>query len=81
METPFAFSLTEAPVGKRFRIAYLNSHPDTCKRLRELGFCENAVIRCLNKGKGNLICEVCNTRVGLSTLIAGNIFLSSDEQA
>jgi ferrous iron transport protein A len=80
METNFALALTEAPVGKRFRIAYLRSQPETCQRLRELGFCENVVIRCLNKGNGNLICEVCNARVGLSTLVAGSIFLSSDEE-
>jgi ferrous iron transport protein A len=71
--------LTEVPVGKRFRIAQLHSQPETCSRLRELGFCENAVIRCLNKGNGGIICEVCNARIGLNQHIASAIFVSAFE--
>ena len=71
--------LTEVPVGQRVRIAQLNSHPDTCNRLRELGFCENTIIRCLNNGNGNIVCEVCNTRIGLNKLVASSIFVSSFE--
>lgn len=71
--------LTEVPVGRRVRIAKLSAQPEMCSRLRELGFCENAVLRCVNKGNGNIICEVCNTRVGLNHLVAGAIFVSSLE--
>ena len=71
--------LTDIPVGQRVRIAQLNSHPETCNRLRELGFCENAIIRCVNNGNGNIICEVCNTRVGLNQLVASAIVVSAVE--
>jgi ferrous iron transport protein A len=72
-------SLSDVPVGRRVRIAQLSSQPETCSRLRELGFCENAVIRCVNKASGNIICEVCNTRIGLNQLVASSIYVSSFE--
>lgn len=70
-------ALSDVPVGQRVRIAQLRSQPETCSRLREMGFCENAVIRCINKGNGNIICEVCNTRVGLNRIIAQAIVVTS----
>lgn len=70
-------ALTDVPVGRRVRIAQLKSQPETCMRLRELGFCENAIVRCVHKGGGNIICEVCNTRIGLNQLIADSIYVSS----
>jgi ferrous iron transport protein A len=69
--------LTEVPIGKRYRIAQLRSQHETCSRLREMGFCENAVVRCVNKGNGNIICEVCNTRIGLNHLVASAIFVTA----
>ena len=65
-----------APVGQHFRIRELQSEPSVCIRLRELGFCENAVIRCLTKDSSKLICEVCNTRVGLQCSVADTILIS-----
>jgi len=69
-------SLTEIPVGRFARIHELQSDPDVCNRLRELGFCENAVVRLLVSGDGTLICEVCNTRIGLNHEIANDILVS-----
>jgi len=69
--------LTDVPIGSRAQIRHINSRPEDCLRLRELGFCENAVIRCINKGSGNIICEVCNTRVGINLMVANSIFVSS----
>ena len=66
--------------GKTVRIKQLNSHPETCQRLRELGFCENATVRCVTNGSMQLICEVCNTRVGLNHSVAQTIIVSTDEQ-
>ena len=71
--------LSEACVGQQVRIAHLRSRPEICLRLRELGFRENAVIRCINKAAGNVICEVCNTRIGLNQLMASSIYVSSDD--
>ncbi len=60
-------------------VEQLRSQPEICTRLRELGFCEKAVVRCLSKAHGNLICEVCNTRIGLNAAIASSIFVSHFE--
>lgn len=70
-----ATTLTEAPVGKYFRIYDLQSTPEICHRLRELGFYENAIIRCMSNSESHLICEVCNTRFGLNEHIAKGIFI------
>jgi ferrous iron transport protein A len=72
-------SLSDAPVGKRLFIRQLGSRPDVCTRLRELGFCEHAVVRCISKSDVRLICEVCNTRIGLNASLADDIFVSQFE--
>lgn len=74
------FSLSAAPVGPRLSVRHLvNSQPELCIRLRELGFCENAIIRCLSRNGGCLVCEVCNARIGLDAVAAGNIYVSRFE--
>jgi ferrous iron transport protein A len=73
------FTLADAPLGRFVRISGIQSHPDVCVRLRELGFCENAIVRCLNRGDDNVICEVCNTRLGLNNRVASTIFVSTFE--
>jgi ferrous iron transport protein A len=72
-------SLSDAPVGKRLFVRQLSSSPDVCVRLRELGFCEHAVVRCVSRNDICLICEVCNTRIGLNTSLADDIFVSQFE--
>ncbi len=66
-------TLKNAPVGKYYRISDLQSTPEVCHRLRELGFCEDAVIRCMSNSESHLICEVCNTRFGLNEHVAKDI--------
>lgn len=73
MNPSSSFTLANAPLRRPVRIREIQSHPDVGVRLRELGFCENAVIRCLNRGNGNVICEVCNTRLGINNLLASTI--------
>lgn len=73
-------TLAHIKSGKTVRIQQLNSQPETCQRLRELGFCENATVRCVTNGSMQLICEVCNTRVGLNHSIASSIIVSPIEQ-
>jgi ferrous iron transport protein A len=68
-------TLAQTPAGKTVRVSHLSSHPENCQRLRELGFCENALIRCVTNGTAQLICEVCNTRVGLNHNVAQSIFV------
>jgi ferrous iron transport protein A len=73
------FNLSNAPVGKRLSIRQINSRPEVCVRLRELGFCEKAIVRCISRNSVCLICEICNTRIGLDTGVASNIFVSQFE--
>jgi ferrous iron transport protein A len=72
-------SLSAVPVGKRFFVRQLGSRPEVCTRLRELGFCEHAVIRCISRSDVRLICVVCNTRIGLNTTLADEIVVSQFE--
>ncbi len=58
-------TLLAAPVGKKMQLHALNTRPETCQRLREMGFCESAQIIKLSTGK-NLICQVCGVRLALS---------------
>ena len=79
MMTQPHLALTEAPVGRRVRIKHLHSQPEICTRLRDMGFCENAIIRCVMKADGNIICEICNTRIGLNSYLANSILVSAFE--
>jgi ferrous iron transport protein A len=72
-------TLAHTQSGATVRIQQLNSHPETCQRLRELGFCENATVRCVTNGSTQLICEVWNTRVGLNYSVASSIIVSAVE--
>ncbi len=72
-------TLTEIPAGRFVRIHRLQSQPDVSFRLREMGFCENAIVRLVVNGEGNLICEICNTRIGLNHALADNIIVSPFE--
>ncbi len=69
-------TLARTQSGTSVRIHQLNSHPETCQRLRELGFCEDATVRLVTNGSMQLICEVCNTRVGLNHSIASDILVT-----
>jgi Fe2+ transport system protein FeoA len=55
-------------------IKRLNASPDLSDRLRELGFCEEQNIRLLTRDS-NLICQVCNARLGISEKLADSILV------
>lgn len=76
MSTTNKINLTQIPNGQEFLIQELQSHPEVCLRLRELGFCENAVVKTIVSGSSQLICEVCNTRIGLHHSVAKKIIVS-----
>ncbi len=69
-------TLTSIPTGCYARIHRLDSEEQVSHRLRELGFCENAIVRLVINGEGSLICEVCNTRIGLNQSVAESIIVS-----
>jgi len=66
--------LSEAQPGVFFRIKQLSASPEMTKRLRELGFCEEQRIKLLSRNP-NLICQVCNARLGLSSQLADLIWV------
>ena len=64
--------LTELPVGATGRVCALSGEANFCARLRELGFCESAVIARVS-GEKTLLCQLCNTRIALSDAAARHI--------
>ena len=66
--------LSEVQPGIFFRIKQLSASPEMTKRLRELGFCEEQRIKLLSRNP-NLICQVCNARLGLSSQLADLIWV------
>jgi Fe2+ transport system protein FeoA len=55
--------------GVAVRIRKLCAAPAMQERLREIGFCEDQVIKLLT-GHSNFICQVCNTRLAISAQLA-----------
>ncbi len=51
------------------RIRKLCATPELQERLREIGFCEDQVIRLLTSHT-NFICQVCNARLAISAQLA-----------
>jgi Fe2+ transport system protein FeoA len=66
--------LSEVQAGVSVTIKQLSASPELSTRLRELGFCEEQRIKLLSRNP-NLICEVCNARLGLSSKLAGLIWV------
>jgi Fe2+ transport system protein FeoA len=58
--------------GSSVRVLRLEAKPELCHRLREMGFSENAVVRCLQAGP-SCVCQIQHSRVGLSGQLAGQI--------
>ncbi|NCW27208.1 MAG: ferrous iron transport protein A [Verrucomicrobia bacterium] len=66
--------LTQVGSGAEVRVRSLECAPGTCQRLREMGFCENALVRKI-RGGADLVCWVCGTRVALSARLARQILV------
>ena len=66
--------LTDLPAGARGRVTQLTAAAEACQRLREMGFCESAVIERV-AGKRMLICQLCGTRISLSDRAARHILV------
>jgi len=61
--------LNRVKAGVAVRIRRLCAGPETQNRLRELGFCEDQIIRLLTS-QANFICLVCNARLAISENLA-----------
>jgi Fe2+ transport system protein FeoA len=56
------------------RIKKLCAAPEVQNRLRELGFCEDHIIKLLTS-QANFICQVCETRLAISEQLAKTIMV------
>ena len=61
--------MSRVQAGVAVRIKQLCASPEMQNRLRELGFCEDQIIRLLTS-KNNYICQVCNARLAISEQLA-----------
>jgi Fe2+ transport system protein FeoA len=55
-------------------IKRLAAPEEIMQRLREMGFCEEQQIKLISRD-GNLICQVCNARLGISEQLADSILV------
>ena len=60
--------------GMAVRIKRLPDAPDVTTRLREIGFCEEQVIRLIAR-QATYICQVCNSRLAISAQLAEGILV------
>jgi Fe2+ transport system protein FeoA len=61
--------LSRVKAGMAVRIRELCASPEMQNRLREIGFCEDQIIRLLTS-QTNFICQVCNSRLAISEQLA-----------
>ncbi|MFN3648671.1 MAG: ferrous iron transport protein A [Armatimonadota bacterium] len=71
---PTMIALSAVRPGSAVRIRKLEGQPELCLRLREMGFCEDSVIRCL-QASPSCVCLIQHSRVGLSSQIARQILV------
>lgn len=67
-------TLSSVRPGAAVRVKKLDGQPELCHRLREMGFGENSVVRCLQSG-ASCVCMVQHARVGLSSRLARQILV------
>lgn len=73
---PHVCSLAQASAGACLTVRELKAPAEVAIRLRELGFCEQQRVRLLSKHT-NVICQVCNVRLGISKDLASLIVVES----
>lgn len=61
--------LNRVQTGVAVRVKQLCAAPEVQTRLREIGFCEDQIIRLITS-HSNFICQVCNARLAISEQIA-----------
>lgn len=71
---PLTCPLNRVRAGMTVRIKELSAPAEVSHRLREIGFCEQQVVRLLTS-QSNFICLVCNARLALSAELAKMIIV------
>lgn len=69
-----AKDLSQAKTSSHLKVECLCGEEGICNRLREMGFCEAAVIEKVSDS-GSLICKVCDSKVILSKELAQKIIV------
>ena len=62
-------TLNRVKAGVAVRIKRLCAAPEVQERLRDIGLCEDQIIRLLTS-QANIICQVCNSRLAISEQLA-----------
>ena len=71
---PAVCPLSHVKAGTVVCIKHLSGAPEIRVRLREMGFGEKQIVKLLSK-QSNLICQVCNARLGISEQLAETILV------
>lgn len=66
--------LNRVRAGTCVRIKQLPESAELTTRLREIGFCEEQTVK-LVSAKNSVICQVCNSRLAISTQLAEAIMV------
>lgn len=66
--------MNRVKAGTAVRIKQLSASPEVSHRLREMGFCEEQEIKLVSRHV-NVICQVCNARLGISRQLAESILV------
>lgn len=66
--------MSHVEAGTTVCIKQLNATPEVSSRLREMGLCEEQHIRLVSHAT-NIICQVCNARLGISKKLAEQIMV------
>jgi Fe2+ transport system protein FeoA len=73
---PTVCPLSQVKAGAVVCIKELLASPELRVRLREMGFCEQQRIKLLSR-HSNIICQVCNARLGISRQLAESILVEA----
>ena len=66
--------LSELPAGATGRVCELSGKAEICQRLREMGFCESALVGKIS-GRHTLLCQLCGARIALNLGAAQHIIV------
>jgi Fe2+ transport system protein FeoA len=73
---PLVCPLTRVKAGAVVCIKQLSAAPEIRARLREMGLCEKQTVKLLSR-HSNVICQVCNARLGISKGLAESILVEA----
>ena len=66
--------LTNLSQGEKARVTSLEGEATLCTRLREMGFCEAAIVERIS-GAHTVLCQICGTKVALNGRAARHVIV------